>query len=247
MEKRNEINKKYYESSKEHCSICKIDVGKTNKAYHYSSKKHLANMEKISGEFNAISILEATLERLKATPSNSKEICIELINTLSKSLDYKSLETPIKVKEVVEKEIVEKPKKIIIKKKIEVNINNCITNLENALTLIPPASDNVKEFIEKKWNEAFKKAEEQELKIWKKDYQSKDSIALISYSFMRQWLDNEYLMDEDKVSYEDCQDITLIINSDCLFNENDPELREKHRKVIFFCYWKILRGLDKKK
>jgi hypothetical protein len=241
MESRNLINKKYYESSKEHCSVCKIDVSKAGKAYHYSSKKHLSNMEKMSGEFNAVSMLEQALEKLKANPTGTKDICIDLINTLSKSLNYKQ-----PTQEVVEKEVVVNTPKKIIKKK-EVNINNCITNLENALTLVPPASDNIKEFVEKKWAEAVEKAEAQESKIWRKKDETKDNTTLVSYSFMRQWLDNEYLMDEDKVSYDDCQDITLIINSDCLFNEKDPELGEKHRKVILFCYWKIIKALPKKK
>lgn len=253
MESRNLINKKYYESSKEHCSVCKIDVSKAGKAYHFSSKKHIANMEKINGEFDAISILEQTLVKLKANPDNSKDICIELINTLSGSLNYKSQEPKQKNEEVVEKEVVEKPREVadkpkkIIKKK-EPSITDCIANISNAITLDYPLSDKAQEYLDKKWIEANKHLEQREIQtIFTKQEIPRETSLMVRYNFMKDWLDNKYLMEGELVCDEDYTDITNIINDDCLFDLRDTNLEEKHQKVIRFCYWRIINGAKFKK
>ena len=264
MEKRNLINKKYYENSKEHCSACKIEISKAGKAYHLTSKKHIDNMKKISGEFNAISILEQTIAKLKATPTNTTDICIELINTLSNSLNYKPQEPKKIVEEVVEKEVLVKPKKIIIKKKKDVveepkkivikkkkeeeedeedeDEYHSIANITNALTLNITLSDEVEEFLEKKWNTGLSILERQERTSIEKPEIPRDLSVMFRYKYMRTWIDDKYIMDDDIVSRNDYEDLTEIINDDILYDLSDTDLEEKHKKVIRFCYWRIVNG-----
>jgi hypothetical protein len=241
MEKRQEINKKYYESTKEHCSICKIDVSKAGKAYHLTSKKHLENLEKMKEDFNAISILEVTLEKLKANPTNSKGICIELIKTLSTLVQQEPIQLPVKeISEVVEKEVLEKPKKIIIKKKVPVVDKDCANTIENALTIEAPLSKKSLDFLEEKWEEATKEVEYEEFNLGRgKIIKTYTEMVPYIYTKMYNWMDRKICIDEE-VTFETYGELNAIITDKCLTNETDTNLEEKQKKVIRFCYWKML-------
>jgi hypothetical protein len=247
MEKRQGINKKYYESTKEHCSICKIDVSKAGKAYHLTSKKHLENLEKMKEDFNAISILEVTLEKLKAAPTNSKDICIELIKTLSTLVQYEPIKSqepiqlPVKeIVEVVEKEVLEKPKKIIIKKKVPVVDKDCANTIENALTIEAPLSTENLDFLEEKWKEATKEVEYEEFNFGRgKITKTHTEMVPYIYTKMYNWIDRKISIDEE-VTFETYNELNAIIIDKCLTDETDTNLEEKQKKVIRFCYWKML-------
>lgn len=241
MEKRQEINKKYYESTKEHCSICKIDVSKAGKAYHLTSKKHLENLEKMKEDFNAISILEVTLEKLKANPINSKDICIELIKTLSTLVQQEPIQLPVKeIVEVVEKEVLEKPKKIIIKKKVPVVDKDCANTIENALRIEAPLSKKSLDFLEEKWKEATKEVEYEEFNFGRgKITKTHNEMVPYIYTKMYNWMDRKICIDEE-VTFETYNELNAIITDSCLTNETDTNLEEKQKKVIRFCYWKML-------